>query len=110
MHTDNLHYSFRTFSVFELTKDNIKTYHLDCNNGYDSWRFSSNIVKAYKNIINNTYEFETQSNSIYTLGRYRGVNTTNNTYKSYIEINGIESYKILSEIEFLDKFFEGLNG
>lgn len=105
MPTDNLYYEFRTFSVFELTKDNIKTYHLDCNNGYNSWRFSTDIVKAYKNMMTDRYEFETINKSIYILGRYRGANTTNNTYKSYIEINGIESYKILSEKEFLDMYY-----
>lgn len=97
------YYQFRTFRVVKLSNDKEITYNLDCENGYNDWRFSTDIVKAWKVPNHTGFWFETVNGSIYTCGRYQPIPSTK-IVDDYCRINGFTNKQILSNDEFLTKY------
>lgn len=95
--------SYRTFRVRKLWNETETTYNLEAENGYDEWKITSDIVEVW--VENNVYYFKTINGSLYCAFKYEEFGSRTTIVRDYMRINGFTDNTILSEDEFLGRFF-----
>lgn len=100
-------YYFRTFRIWELSNEIETTHNVDCENSYDEWRFSTDIIKSWKEINDDRFYFQTLHGNIYCCDKYSVIPTTNLVVE-YCMTNKFTSREILSPAEFNRMFTNDL--